>query len=176
MIIGCCGAGKSTLAKQLHQKLSIELIHLDRHYWKPEWIETEKAEWVRMVEQLSDRPSWIIDGNYGGTMEIRMKKADTIIFLHYDRWLCLFRVIKRILLNYGKVREDMGANCPERWSWEFITYVYHFEEKKVPGIYERLKKYGSNARVLVFRNPRETASFLSQLDSSKELKQHNPID
>ena len=32
-IIGSCGAGKSTLAKSLGEKLDLPVIHLDAHYW-----------------------------------------------------------------------------------------------------------------------------------------------
>lgn len=76
MIIGCCGAGKSTLARKLHAVAGLELIHLDRQYWKSGWIETEPEEWGEKVAGLVAKPNWIIDGNYGGTMDIRIKRAD----------------------------------------------------------------------------------------------------
>lgn len=170
MIIGCSGAGKSTLARKLQQITGLPLIHLDQEYWRPNWIESTKAEWKGRVEELVEKDSWIMDGNYGGTMEIRLKKADTIIFLHYPRWLCLYRVIKRILVNYGKIRPDMPEGCPEKWDWKFIQWIYRYEKKKTPQIYERLKKVRANQKILVFKNPRQTEQFLSSLKMAESVK------
>ncbi len=36
MVIGCCGAGKSTFSKKLGEHTNLEVIHLDQHYWKAE--------------------------------------------------------------------------------------------------------------------------------------------
>ncbi|MES2626184.1 MAG: AAA family ATPase, partial [Pseudomonadota bacterium] len=80
-IIGCGGSGKSTLANTLGQKLGLPVHHLDQLYWRPTWIETPKAEWESLQQQLCNQPAWIIDGNYGGTMDLRLAAADTVIFL-----------------------------------------------------------------------------------------------
>ena len=37
MIIGCCGSGKTTLAKKLSNKLNLPLIHLDKLNWRDNW-------------------------------------------------------------------------------------------------------------------------------------------
>ena len=116
IIIGSCGAGKSTLAKQLHQATGVPLIHLDTQYWSAGWVEPTKAAWEQKVKTLVAQPGWIMDGNFGGTMPIRMARADTIIYLDRSRWLCLFRVLRRVAKNYGKTRSDMAAGCPERFS------------------------------------------------------------
>jgi adenylate kinase family enzyme len=42
LVIGCCGAGKSTFSKKLLAILNVELIHLDQYYHKPNWEEPEK--------------------------------------------------------------------------------------------------------------------------------------
>lgn len=163
MIIGSCGAGKSTLARKLHEVSGIELIHLDQHFWKPHWVETDKTEWKQIVSDLVQRPAWIMDGNYGGTMVIRMQRADTIILLDYPTWLCLFRVIRRVLMNSGKSRQDMPADYPEHFSWDFLKYVYNFRKHKHPQIYERIKNHGQHARVFILQNDREAQRFVEKL-------------
>ena len=35
LVIGCCGAGKSTFSKELSAKLNLPLVDLDRLFWKP---------------------------------------------------------------------------------------------------------------------------------------------
>ena len=37
MVIGCCGAGKSTFSRRLHTVTGLELIHLDQQHWQPNW-------------------------------------------------------------------------------------------------------------------------------------------
>ena len=58
IIIGSGGAGKSTLARQLGEILKIDIIHLDSLYWKPGWVETQKAEWQSTVEALTKQDQW----------------------------------------------------------------------------------------------------------------------
>jgi len=91
-VIGSPGAGKSTLARQLGQVLGSEVFHLDAFYWKPGWVETPKEEWVEIQKKLVTKDSWIIDGNYGSTIEIRLQAAEVIIFLDLPRSVCLWRV------------------------------------------------------------------------------------
>jgi len=69
LAIGCYGAGKSTFSKKLQSILKLELIHLDQYYYKPNWEEPEKEQWKQTVNNLVQKPSWIMDGNYKGTLE-----------------------------------------------------------------------------------------------------------
>ncbi len=110
MIIGCCGAGKSTFSKRLSQLTGLEVIHLDQYYWKPNWEESDKEEWTDLVKKLAGKPQWIMDGNYGGTMDIRMARADTIIYLDYSTAKCLWRITKRILKGWDTAFKEMAAN------------------------------------------------------------------
>ena len=81
IIIGSGGSGKSTLARKLGEMTRIPVFHLDALYWKPGWVPTPREEWNARVKALVNQDQWIIDGNYGGTLNIRMTEADTIIFL-----------------------------------------------------------------------------------------------
>src|SRR5918992_2213979 len=97
LVIGSGGAGKSTVARRLGQLLDLEVNHLDKFYWKPGWVESPRDEWLETVIELINRDSWIIDGNYSGTLELRLQKADTVVFLDMPRRLCLWRIVKRNL-------------------------------------------------------------------------------
>jgi adenylate kinase family enzyme len=55
MIIGSSGSGKSTLGRLLQEKTNLPLIHLDKHYWKPNWVEPSKEEWEAIQKPLAER-------------------------------------------------------------------------------------------------------------------------
>ena len=97
LIIGSGGAGKSTFARRLHEITKIELIHLDKLYWQPNWVEPSKDEWKRAIENLLKKDSWIMDGNYSGTLEMRLAACDTAILLDLPRMLCIWRAFRRFL-------------------------------------------------------------------------------
>ncbi|MEM6646980.1 MAG: hypothetical protein AAF730_12090 [Bacteroidota bacterium] len=84
IIIGSGGSGKSTLAKRLGEQLSLPVIHLDAHYWNPGWVETPPDAWAAKVDTLIKGEAWVMDGNYGGTMDARIARADTVIFLSFS--------------------------------------------------------------------------------------------
>jgi adenylate kinase family enzyme len=123
LVIGSGGAGKSTLARALGDRLGLEVIYLDVYFWKPGWVETPADEWQGVVERLLARSSWVMDGNYGGTMAVRFEAADTIIFLDISRWVCLWRVLVRMLRYRGRTRPDLPEGCPEGFDWEFYKWV-----------------------------------------------------
>lgn len=163
MVIGCCGAGKSTFARAMHTATGLDLIHLDQHYWKPGWEETDREKWRAIVQELADRPSWIIDGNYGGTMDIRIERADTIIYLDYPTWKCLWRVGRRIWRYRGTERPDMPEGCPERFDLEFLHYVATFNWRKRRAMMQRLNALKGEKRVEILRSDGEAARFLKQI-------------
>ena len=107
IIIGICGAGKSWLAKKLGIKLNRPVYHLDHLYWKPGWKESRPEEWHPKLKNILKENNWIIDGNFSSTLELRLKRADTVILLAFNRWIALRSAIWRSLSKLGQNREDM---------------------------------------------------------------------
>ena len=97
LVLGSSGSGKSTVAAALGAALGIEVIHLDSHYWQPNWTATPEREWRSRVRELIKRGSWVMDGNYPDLLEMRLERADTVVFLDYPRLMCLLRCVKRYL-------------------------------------------------------------------------------
>ncbi|MEL6635500.1 MAG: DNA topology modulation protein [Bacteroidota bacterium] len=163
LLIGSGGAGKSTLAIQLGAVLRLPVIHLDRHYWTANWVEPSKADWERTVRQLIARPSWVMDGNYGGTMDLRIVRADTIVFLDRPRYLAIYRVLKRWWYHRGQHRPDMAPGCRERLNWEFLHYVFHYRYTRRPGILQKLARVADRKRVIVLTTEREVQQFMEEM-------------
>ena len=139
-VIGCSGAGKSTLVAGLADRLGLPIIHLDAHYWRPGW---DRATWTtgsRGKRQLFAGDAWVADGNFHSTLPYRCSRADTVVFLDFPRRTCLRGVFGRLLRQYGQVRGDMPAGCPERFDWEFTRWVWNFRRDARPRVLEVLRR------------------------------------
>lgn len=165
-VVGSGGAGKSTFARQLGQRLNLPVYHLDAFYWKPGWVESPQNEWEALNADLISRDAWVIDGNYGGTMESRFAAADSIVYLDFPRRTCLWRVLKRRLAFSGRTRPDMGKDCPEILSWDFVKWIWNFPAVTRPVVLERIDRLGKGKRVAILRTLTETQKFL---DDAKDF-------
>jgi adenylate kinase family enzyme len=163
LVIGSGGAGKSTLAKRLDRVLNVGVVHLDSLYWKPGWIETPKQDWQKTIESIISRDSWIIDGNYSGTLDSRLAACDTVIFLDSGRMICLWRVIKRAMRYRKKSRPDMAPGCPEKLNFEFFRWIWNYQKRTRPKIVRMLKEKAENKTVIWLRTGKEAETFLSEL-------------
>ncbi len=162
IIIGCGGAGKSTLARQLGDKLDIPVVHLDKLWWRPGWEHISQEEFDAAMARECDKPQWIMDGNYGRTMDRRVARCDTIIYLDFSRFACLMGVAKRILTTYGQVRPDMGEGCPERFDWAFLKWVWNFNKGHREKFYGLLNET-THAQTIVLKNRRMVSRFLKTI-------------
>jgi adenylate kinase family enzyme len=162
LVIGSPGAGKSTLARRLSDQLGLPLIHLDREHWSAGWVSLPNDVWADRVAELAARPSWIIDGNYANTLDVRLNRATTIIWLDLPRWLCMARIVRRVLTYRGRVRPDMAEGCPERLNLEFLRYAWNFSRHSRSKNEGLLKGLRSDQKLVVLRTPREVANFLNR--------------
>ncbi|MBR5617214.1 MAG: DNA topology modulation protein [Oscillospiraceae bacterium] len=162
MIIGCGGAGKSTLARQLGAKLNLPVVHLDKLFWRPGWEHISREEFDRLHREVLAQEKWIIDGNYDRTMGERAKYCDTIIYLDFSRAACLMGVAKRILTSYGRVRPDMAEGCPERFDLDFLKWIWDFNKNNREKTYRLLNEVEGKETV-VLKNRRAVRLFLKSL-------------
>lgn len=162
LIIGSPGSGKSFLARQLAAATGLPAVHLDRHYWDAGWVEPAPEIWRVRLDALVAAPSWIIDGNYSGTLSLRLARADTAIFLDVPRWVCIARVLRRTLRWLGRERgDDIAPGCAERMDLPFLRYIWHFSRDHRGPVVRALE--GFPGRVVVLRGRPDVATFLSSV-------------
>ena len=164
LIIGSPGAGKSTLARELALRTGLPVYSLDHLYWRPGWVKPDKQEWFDEVARLIAQPRWIIEGNYGGTLPLRLSRADTVIDLDLPAWLCLLRVLRRSVSSWGRVRQDMGEGCPERLNREyarFLIYTARFPWRGRRRLSQSLRNY--SGRYVRLCSSEQVDRFIDQL-------------
>ena len=162
LVIGCPGSGKSRLSRILGERLGIKVVHLDQLWWNPGWQNVSVEEFDNRLEAVLETDQWIIDGNFSRTMPLRLQHCDTIIYLDYSRWVCLWGMTQRVLGHLGKVRPDMADGCPERFDWEFVKYIWNFNRDN------RVRNstwiaQARHAKTIVLKNRKEAKAFLESI-------------
>ena len=155
IVIGCPGSGKSTVSRALYNKTGIPLYHLDMMYWNANKTTVEKSVFLERLSDVLEKNEWIIDGNYGSTMELRMAACDTVIFLDYPLDVCLDGIKER----RGKPRSDMPWIETEE-DEEFIEFIKSYNEQQKPKVLELLKKY-SDKNIVIFKSREQSDAFLN---------------
>ena len=155
IVIGCPGSGKSTISRELHNKTGIPLYHLDMMYWNADKTTVEKSVFLERLSVVLEKDEWIIDGNYGSTMELRMAKCDTVIFLDYPLEVCLGGIKER----HGKPRSDMPWIETEEDA-EFIEFIKSYNEQQKPKVLELLKKY-SDKNIIILESREQADAFVN---------------
>lgn len=163
MIIGCGGAGKSTLARALGEKTGLPVVHLDQIWWAPgNWQHVRREEFDEILYQEMEKPRWILDGNFNRTMEPRLEKCDTVIYLDMNRFVCLKNWLGRVIKNWGKARADMVEGCAEWFDPEMAMWIWNFNKNNRKRYY-RLLSEQKNKNVYILKSRREVKRFLKTL-------------
>ena len=157
IIIGCCGSGKSTFARQLHACTNIPLVYLDQLNWNVDKTTVEKNVFLNRVNEVIKQKEWIIDGNYGSSIEMRMQACDTVFFLDYPVDVCIQGIHERV----GKVRTDIPW-VEDEVDEDLIEFVRNYEKEDRPEILELLSKY-KEKDIHIFRNRKDAKIYLESL-------------
>jgi adenylate kinase family enzyme len=166
LILGTGGAGKSTLAVRVGARLRLPVIHLDQHFWNAGWVPTPPDEWRNVVSELVARPCWVIDGNYAGTLDMRLPRADLVVFLDLPRRVAMTRVIRRWLGSRGRSRSDMAAGCPEHFDAEFLWWVWRFPRTSRPEVIALLRRYRAPQTTVRLAGQRQIDRWLEALSAA----------
>ena len=163
LIIGCPGAGKTTFALQLAEKLQLPLIHLDNLYWKQDWKHWERELFDKALQDCLEAPQWIMDGNFNRTIPQRLKYCDTVFFLDFPTITCLAGITRRTLQNLGRARPDMAEGCIEAFDRnKLILYrsvlTFRRQHRKA---YLQLLAQADGVDVRIFRSRRQLRAFLA---------------
>ncbi|MDP9809223.1 adenylate kinase family enzyme [Rhizobium tibeticum] len=169
VVFGCSGGGKSTFSQKLARVIGVRYVSMDREVsWLPGWMSRARPEQRQRIAQIVAESHWIIDGNNPSSLDLRLPRADRVVRVRIQRWLCLWSIVKREFLDRGKTRPDMAPGCLEQMpDWQFISYVWNFERDDVPEFMEGIRRYGASVPVVQLK---------SRADMARQLQRLDPVD
>ncbi|MDJ0694529.1 shikimate kinase [Mastigocoleus sp. MO_188.B34] len=167
-IIGGVGSGKTTLAKQISQSLTIPHIELDYLYWESNWVRVPKEIFRERVADSLTEESWVVDGQYSKVRDIIWSRADTVVWLDYSLVTVMSRITKRSLNRIITKQEVCNGNY-ETWRKLFSNKSiilhsfksYHKRRKKYPILFK--KPENSHLNIVHLQSPKATQDWLLNL-------------
>lgn len=172
LVMGHSGSGKSTLTKLISEIKHIPLLYLDCVHFESDWKARDDEQAKKIVKKfLNSNDSWVIDGNYFKfELEERVKQADVIIYLNFNRIECLIRAYKRYFKYKGKERESISKGCYETMDNEFIGWILKDGRSK-----KRIEKFNEiiktpNKQIVVIKNQKQLDKFINALKSGNRIE------
>ena len=157
IVLGCPGSGKSTFARALAARTGLPLIHLDSVWWRADGSHISRDEFDRALAGLLAGEQWIMDGDYSRTYEVRLRAADTVIFLDYPEDVCMAGIVGRV----GEERPDMPWT-ESTLDPELVAMVKNYARDNRPVLLDLLRRY-ADRQVLVFTDRTRADRWLSEL-------------
>jgi adenylate kinase family enzyme len=151
VILGPGGSGKSTLAARLGEATGLPVIELDKVFWRPGLVPTPREEWAEVQRGLAGGEGWIMDGDLGpyDALEVRLRAADTVIFLDFSTARCAWRAARR-----SRKRADF-------WLW-----LLRYRRRWRPVLVEAIASHAAEAALHTLRNPAEVRRFIEGVEAT----------
>ncbi|WP_457583012.1 AAA family ATPase [Ensifer canadensis] len=164
LVVGCSGGGKSTLSQKLARHFDLLYISIDRDIlWLPGWVQRDRAEQRRRIVERIAADRWVMDGTSPSTFDIRVPRSDIVIWVRMPRLLCVWGVVTRWLKYIGRTRPEMARGCVEKVDWDFLEFIWTFEDKFSPRIVAGLAEHGPDVPVLQLKSRRQMQRLLDLL-------------
>ena len=174
LVLGSPGSGKTYLALHLSRRLELEPIHLDKYFWKPGWVPTPREEWRTVQAGLVSRNSWIMDGTYESTLDMRLPACDAILIVERGPIACTWGVIKRKLTIDDHARPDAPPGQPI--DWPFLKYIWRYPFVTRPLVYTGIRELAADKHLIVLDGTKGTNELLARVNAVDEnviLAQHS---
>ena len=171
-VVGTTGSGKTTLARQLSERLGIPHVELDALHWDPGWTSAEPEVFSERTAQALSGAAWVTDGNYSRVRDIVWSRADTVVWLDYPLPVVLGRLVWRTLRRLVR-REELWNQNRERFAGVFLSrdsiilwalQTYRRRRREYPLLLDRPEYV--HLDVVRLRSPREARRWLDGLPAS----------
>ena len=164
LVVGCSGGGKSTLSLKIAERFGLSYISLDRDVrWLPGWMQRDRVEQRNIIASRILEDRWIMDGTSPSTFDIRLPRTEVVVWVRMPRLLCIWGAISRWAKWIGRTRPEMAPGCIEKVDWEFLRFIWTFEEKFAPRIVAGIAEHGPDVPVLQLKSRRQMRELLDLL-------------
>jgi adenylate kinase family enzyme len=159
VILGPGASGKSTLAARLGEITGLSVVTLDQIFWRPGLVPTPRDQWGKIQQMLVEENAWIMDGDLGplDAVEVRLRTADTVIFLDFSLVRCAWRALRR-----------------SREGADFWVWLLRYRRQSRPFLMQAIANHAANATVHVLRNPEALRRFVADVVRKYRAGQHRP--
>ena len=131
MIIGRPGSGKTVFSEKLEKLTGRKVTHLDKYYWKPDWVKAHTSEGFKeKVSELAAGDEWIIDGDFRSSIDVRLDKADAVVFFDFPAWKSVYGVYKRRFFG-DKDIVNVHPGMIDRVSLKLLQAIVSYDTKRV---------------------------------------------
>ncbi|MGB5259910.1 MAG: adenylate kinase [Gammaproteobacteria bacterium] len=161
LVLGPCGSGKTRLSRELSRILDLPVIHLDANFWRPGWISTPQSEWRDVVSSLIEQESWVMDGTYESTLDLRVPAAEAIIEVNCPRWISLWQVLRRSRYYRNRPRPDAPAGQPIDLA--YLRYIWKYPAETSAIVAELIEKHGPDKPVIRLDSRKSMDAFMLAL-------------
>jgi adenylate kinase family enzyme len=165
LILGPGGSGKSELSRTISSRTGLPVVHLDVLFWGPAWRAVPPGQALARLSAAVEGERWVLDGNFLQDVDVdgRLRRADTIVFLDLSRWLCLWRVTKRMLRDRRRRRADLPAGADESFDPDGMRWIWNYHRTDRPNVLRLLAGLGPDVAVHRLRTRAEVRQFVDQL-------------
>ncbi len=161
LIVGISASGKSVFSRELGKRTGIPVTYVDALMWKPGWNYVGKEEIIRLLDEASKEPKWIIEGFiHKQALPSMLERADTVIYLDYPRVLISWRYIKRCWMHRKNPRQELPGS-PDKFSFSFLMKIW--SNKEVYWLNRYLKEMHDQEKFIMLTSPKEAKALLHKL-------------
>jgi adenylate kinase family enzyme len=123
-VVGPSGAGKTTLARELGERLGLPVYDLDHiAFTDTHWTIRPLAEKMQAVRQIVQQPGWVVEGGHVGCTEPLLDAADVIIWLD----IRLLTTVRRRTM--GLRGGQLLVETPQIW-WQVRWYFRRYRKDR----------------------------------------------
>ena len=168
-VIGSGGAGKTTLARRISERLGIPHVELDALHHLENW--TPNPNFREAVDEATSGEAWVACGGYRlQAMDLTLGRADTVVWLDYRLHRVLWRLNRRIWVRGLNRKPLYNGNREILWKHLFTRdSMYWLVVKGYRGKRRRneesLRDY-PHLRVIRARTPAVTEAWFAGLPAS----------
>jgi adenylate kinase family enzyme len=115
LVTGTSGAGKTTLAGALGERLGVPHTEIDGLYHGPGWV--PRPQFVAEATALAATDEWITEWQYSVVRSVFLARADLLVWLDHSRAHVMRQVVRRTLHRRLRSVEMWNGNLePPLWT------------------------------------------------------------